>query len=167
MKKLIIWFIGVLAVITLFAFATPWPLLAAEQKKEALIILPVVGSSPVCVDTESCTPEELEAIATWQVAYDNLWGLYGKIQKNQGWLLKGPHYDIIYPGKGVLVEKAGQLGTAAWFKMNRIDKDDPTQWFIDKVAAMRANGWIFRGYATDDPHQEFIDRNYEVVGSDE
>ena len=134
----------------------------AWAEKYALIILPEVGPSPTCVDPEECTAEELEVISEWQDSYDNLWGLYGKIQKNEGWLFGGECVDIVYPGKGVRVTKAGQYGTAVWFLMDRILKPDPTAWFVNKVAIMRANGWDFRGYATDEAHQELADRNYEI-----
>ena len=152
MKRLLI----VIIFICLFV-STAW------AGRYAMIILPVVGDSPSCVDPENCTVEELEAIAAWQDAYDNLWDLYAKIQKAEDWLIEGECVDIVYPGKGVLVTKAGQYGTAVWFLMDRILKPDPTTWFVEKVAAMRANGWNFRGYATDDPHQELADRNYVIV----
>ena len=161
MKRLI-WFIGILAAVILFVSATP-----CLAERYALIILPVVGGSPVCVDPENCTGEESEAISAWQDDYDNLWGLYAKIKKAEDWLIDGEYVDIVYPGKGVLVTKAGQYGTAVWFLMDRILKPDPAVWFITKVAAMRDAGWIFRGYATDDPHQELLDRNYVIVGSEQ
>ena len=135
----------------------------SDQKLEALLIFPYAGIRPVCADFENCTVEEQISIDEWQAITDNNNGLKAKINKVENWLLDGIYIDISNPKKGQLVIKAGILGIANSFPMKRILKPNPTQWFINKVAVLRATGWQLRGWATDNWYQELINRGYEKL----
>ena len=136
-----------------------------EDSRNALLILPHVGSRPTCIDPEEPTPEEEAAVLAWEERRDNFRGLKALVTKHD-WLFEGEVSEMIHEDKGVLVSHPaapGELGMARFITLNRVLRPNPRQWFLNKVTLLRQT-YTLRGYLYESLLEGLADRGYLVEG---
>lgn len=121
----------------------------------AILIIEKIGDYPWPVDPDNPTQEEQDAINAWQARYDNYWGLCAKADKIE-WDISEECEDVIQPGAGPTLSKAGQYGILHHFPVMRIQKPSATSteseraaWYANKVSALIGQGWALKGWTVE------------------